>query len=191
MRSRSGAFSREIGSVWLPSRFGLKSMGAGSCDGRDRCGLWKSHGSISRLWRALAAVCSFPGSARRGGPSRAENGRHRAAELPACVLTVVGTLLLIWPAGRWRVRAAVVRPPPLIGWILLAVAALGIAFAWWARISLGTLWSASVTRKAEHQVIESGPYRFVRHPIYSGLLFAFTSARSTTAPSWRWSVRSC
>jgi protein-S-isoprenylcysteine O-methyltransferase Ste14 len=48
----------------------------------------------------------------------------------------------------------------------------GFAFAWWARIHLGSLWSGSVTRKPGHRVVNTGPYRLVRHPIYTGILFA-------------------
>ena len=55
---------------------------------------------------------------------------------------------------------------------LFVVAAAGLAFAWWARIHLGTLWSGRVTRKADHRVVDSGPYGIVRHPIYTGLIAA-------------------
>lgn len=54
----------------------------------------------------------------------------------------------------------------------VALVALGIAFAWWARLRLGRLWSAHITRKADHRVIDSGPYAIVRHPIYTGLLLS-------------------
>jgi protein-S-isoprenylcysteine O-methyltransferase Ste14 len=54
--------------------------------------------------------------------------------------------------------------------ILLCVA--GMALAIWARRILGTNWSGIVTLKENHELITSGPYRFVRHPIYSGLLLA-------------------
>jgi protein-S-isoprenylcysteine O-methyltransferase Ste14 len=46
----------------------------------------------------------------------------------------------------------------------------GISFSWWARIYLGRFWSNAITRKEDHQVIDSGPYRLVRHPIYTGLI---------------------
>jgi protein-S-isoprenylcysteine O-methyltransferase Ste14 len=39
-------------------------------------------------------------------------------------------------------------------------------------LHLGRLWSASVTRKEDHRVVDSGPYAIVRHPIYTGLLIA-------------------
>ncbi len=57
-------------------------------------------------------------------------------------------------------------------WLCAALMAIGFAFAWWARIHLGTLWSGWITRKADHRVIDTGPYRIVRHPIYTGILLA-------------------
>jgi protein-S-isoprenylcysteine O-methyltransferase Ste14 len=47
-----------------------------------------------------------------------------------------------------------------------------MAFAWWARVHLGALWSGTVTRKTDHRVVDTGPYALVRHPIYTGLLFS-------------------
>jgi protein-S-isoprenylcysteine O-methyltransferase Ste14 len=50
------------------------------------------------------------------------------------------------------------------------VAVVGLIGAIWARISLGREWSGYVTYKKEHELITRGPYRFVRHPIYSSIL---------------------
>ncbi|HUV68483.1 MAG TPA: isoprenylcysteine carboxylmethyltransferase family protein [Terracidiphilus sp.] len=49
----------------------------------------------------------------------------------------------------------------------------GLLFAVWARAYLGTNWSRSVTIKKDHQLILSGPYALVRHPIYTGILVGF------------------
>jgi protein-S-isoprenylcysteine O-methyltransferase Ste14 len=49
----------------------------------------------------------------------------------------------------------------------------GVLFACWARVVLGRNWSGVVQVKQDHELIERGPYRYVRHPIYTGLLLAF------------------
>lgn len=59
----------------------------------------------------------------------------------------------------------------------LAVTSIGIVFAIWARrLTLGSNWSGAVTIKHDHKLVQSGPYRIVRHPIYTGLLIAFTGS---------------
>lgn len=58
-------------------------------------------------------------------------------------------------------------PIAIVG--LLAVLT-GVAFSIWARLTLGRNWSNSVTVKEDHTLILRGPYRIVRHPIYSGIL---------------------
>jgi protein-S-isoprenylcysteine O-methyltransferase Ste14 len=94
----------------------------------------------------------------------------------------------VWKPG-WRVFATVVfiaavvgcselqvmsrrifRPTESVIWVGIAVCAAGIAFAIWARRTLGRNWSGAVTIKEGHELITRGPYRIVRHPIYTGLL---------------------
>jgi protein-S-isoprenylcysteine O-methyltransferase Ste14 len=59
-----------------------------------------------------------------------------------------------------------------IGGLGVAITGLGIALAIWARFYLGENWSSAVSIKVGHQLIRSGPYAWVRHPIYSGLILA-------------------
>jgi protein-S-isoprenylcysteine O-methyltransferase Ste14 len=54
----------------------------------------------------------------------------------------------------------------------ISITAAGIAFAFWARAYLGGNWSGAVTVKVGHELVRTGPYRWVRHPIYSGMIFA-------------------
>jgi len=56
--------------------------------------------------------------------------------------------------------------------LAVTLTALGIALAIWARFYIGQNWSSAVTIKVGHQLIRTGPYAWVRHPIYSGLLLA-------------------
>jgi protein-S-isoprenylcysteine O-methyltransferase Ste14 len=91
------------------------------------------------------------------------------------LVTVCGALLLFGAGGRrfdiafWRLNGG-------IGWAFVAMTAAGVLFMWWARLHLGRLWSGSITRKADHRVVQTGPYAIVRHPIYTGLAFAVAGA---------------
>jgi protein-S-isoprenylcysteine O-methyltransferase Ste14 len=62
--------------------------------------------------------------------------------------------------------------PDGLGWALATVCGLGLLFTWWARVSIGSLWSAAVSLKQGHSVVQSGAYGLVRHPIYTGLIIA-------------------
>jgi protein-S-isoprenylcysteine O-methyltransferase Ste14 len=64
---------------------------------------------------------------------------------------------------------------------LAALALVGIVFTWWARIQLGRLWSSEITRKQGHRIIDNGPYAFVRHPIYTGLIAALLATAAAQA----------
>jgi protein-S-isoprenylcysteine O-methyltransferase Ste14 len=55
-------------------------------------------------------------------------------------------------------------------WIVVILCIAGLAFAFWARLTLGRNWSGTITFKEEHQLIVRGPYRIVRHPIYTAIL---------------------
>ncbi|HET6867096.1 MAG TPA: isoprenylcysteine carboxylmethyltransferase family protein [Solirubrobacteraceae bacterium] len=59
---------------------------------------------------------------------------------------------------------------PVLAAIGAVVFASGLALAVWARIHLGRNWGMPMTERVEPELVTSGPYRFVRHPIYSGLL---------------------
>jgi hypothetical protein len=57
-------------------------------------------------------------------------------------------------------------------WIGLALTAAGLLFTVWARAHLGRNWSGIITLKSDHELIRTGPYAYVRHPIYTGMLLA-------------------
>ena len=70
-------------------------------------------------------------------------------------------------AGLWR---RFLPWSPGWAWLGLTLLLLGLAFACWARVVLGRNWSATVQLKQGHELVVAGPYRWVRHPIYTGML---------------------
>ena len=59
---------------------------------------------------------------------------------------------------------------PLVGILADVLVFLSLLITLWARVVLGRNWSSRVTFKVDHELIQRGPYHWVRHPIYSGLL---------------------
>jgi protein-S-isoprenylcysteine O-methyltransferase Ste14 len=96
---------------------------------------------------------------------RASRKATVSAEALYRVITLVGAFLLLTRApgpNLYRLAAPA-------AYALIAIQAAGFAFCWWARLHLGRLWSGTVGRKADHHVVDTGPYGLVRHPIYTGL----------------------
>lgn len=95
--------------------------------------------------------------------------------------------VLIWIGGMFlfmRPRAGPLWVPLFpasagTAWAGVALCAIGFAFTWWARVHLGRNWSGTVTLKADHALIRSGPYGLTRHPIYTGLLLALVGSALT------------
>lgn len=88
-------------------------------------------------------------------------------------LSIAAILLIMHSPDNWLGRSVLPWHDGSRYDIGLVMAAAGLAFSVWARVTLGRNWSAAVTVKEQHQLIVEGPYRFVRHPIYTGVLLAF------------------
>ena len=70
-------------------------------------------------------------------------------------------------------------PSPLLGWIAAAISVIGVGFAIWARMHLGRNWSPRPAVKVDHELVTTGPYAYVRHPIYTGMIFMTFGAALT------------
>jgi protein-S-isoprenylcysteine O-methyltransferase Ste14 len=101
-------------------------------------------------------------------------GRRRP--IPLAGLTVVSVVLLlrVFRSGSLAVHSLA------LGTLGAVIFASGIALAVWARIHLGRNWGMPTTEKADPELVTSGPYRFVRHPIYSGLALALLGTSLAT-----------
>jgi protein-S-isoprenylcysteine O-methyltransferase Ste14 len=95
-----------------------------------------------------------------------KEGRASRRRIPLNGLTAASVVVVVrvFRGGSLAVNS------PVLAVIGAVVFAAGIAVAIWARVHLGRNWGMPMTQKAEPELVTSGPYRFVRHPIYSGLL---------------------
>jgi len=101
---------------------------------------------------------------------REESGASRMTHL----LPVVLGIAAFNPAlGAGWLNERLLPVGPASHWTGVVLLFAGLGFACWARAILGGNWSSTVTIKSGHELIRTGPYRFVRHPIYTGLLTAF------------------
>ena len=79
-------------------------------------------------------------------------------------------ILLWFPYQRFQLGLVLTPQTELTTAIGVAVCALGLCVTIWARRTLAGNWSNRITFKQGHELVQTGPYRFVRHPIYTGLL---------------------
>jgi protein-S-isoprenylcysteine O-methyltransferase Ste14 len=87
--------------------------------------------------------------------------------------------------GVTRGHHAIVSSPVLQG-IGLLLFLLGLGLAAWARVHLGRNWGTPMSEKIDAELVTTGPYRYIRNPIYSGIILA--AIGTSVAISWYWLV---
>ena len=129
---------------------------------------------IGGIWIAFLAWLFIP--AMKGSiPAERESPWYMQRSLLILLLVIIFAFVI----GRFDPGALSVNIIPNtvasgIAGIILTMAGLG--FSGWARFNLGRYWSSMVMIKTGHQLIRTGPYRFVRNPMYTGILVAFLGA---------------
>jgi len=106
-----------------------------------------------------------------------------ARELRIRAVVVVLVIVLV-RFGAFRGHALNTDPSRAV--LGLVIFALGLGFAIWARLHIGRNWGTPMTQKDDPELVTSGPYHLVRHPIYSGILVA--GVGTAVALSWWWLI---
>ena len=112
-------------------------------------------------------------------PGRTRWGRFAGARVAMFLI-----VLLLVRAKAFKGQT--VTSDPWLEGIGLAIFLSGLAIAVWARLYLGRNWGTPMSEKVDPELVTTGPYRRVRHPIYSGIIGAMVG--TTVAVSWYWLI---
>jgi protein-S-isoprenylcysteine O-methyltransferase Ste14 len=123
---------------------------------------------IFAVWAAFGAYWLISALGAKEGSF---TGRRR---VPVVFSVTAFVLLRVFQAAGLAVHIPVLQVAGMIALLF------GLGLAVWARIHLGRNWGMPMTQKNDPELVTSGPYRFVRHPIYSGLLLAIVGTALAT-----------
>ena len=132
---------------------------------------WSGGRVIEALWLALGAYWLVSAPRRREKKSREADGiymQHIVMMVASCSFLYLDELGVGFLGWRFIAQSQAATAAGIL--ITLA----GVSLAIWARWKLGENWSARREIRVGHELVRSGPYRYVRHPIYSGILLGMT-----------------
>lgn len=150
------------------------------------------------MWISAAGWVGFSTywSCAAGNSAEAKRSESAGSRRIHVLVLTAGQLLLFIPV--WGVNQFILTASPVWIPLGLAIQAASIALAVWARRHLGSNWSGRIEIKTEHQLVQGGPYRRLRHPIYtavlgmsigtalvSGRVHAFVGVALVVAAYWR------
>jgi protein-S-isoprenylcysteine O-methyltransferase Ste14 len=113
----------------------------------------------------------------------AKAGRSRWAQFAGIRVGVILVILLLLRLRVFKDHGAATGNPWLLG-IGLAIFVLGLTLAVWARVYLGRNWGMPMSQKADPELVTTGPYGKIRHPIYSGIFLAMVGTAIAVSLYW-------
>ncbi|HTC93098.1 MAG TPA: isoprenylcysteine carboxylmethyltransferase family protein [Terriglobales bacterium] len=137
--------------------------------------------AFTALWLTFCAIWLLSALRLKAVKSQESVGSRMLYQAPL----LAAWILLFTRYSRWgALGRRFVPESQTVAIIGLVLTAAGMAFACWARYALGQNWSSKVTIKVDHELIRRGPYAYVRHPIYTGLLLAIAGT-ALASGEWR------
>jgi protein-S-isoprenylcysteine O-methyltransferase Ste14 len=119
------------------------------------------------------------------GASAKRTAQSRMGQFVGLRLATLVIVYLVIRFGVLRGHRAIVSNPVLQG-VGMALFLIGLGLAVWARVHLGRNWGTPMSEKVDAELVTSGPYRYVRNPIYSGIILA--TIGTAVAISWYWLI---
>jgi protein-S-isoprenylcysteine O-methyltransferase Ste14 len=111
-----------------------------------------------------------------------KTGRTRWTQFAGIRLVAIIVILLLLHLRAFKSNG--VTSNPWLQGIGTAIFVMGLALAVWARVYLGRNWGMPMSRKADPELVTTGPYRTVRHPIYSGIILALIGTTIAVSVYW-------
>ena len=135
--------------------------------------------AVGVLWLVFMAIWVV-------SAARAKRSVKRSNRIWFLRLAIVAVFVLSYsrPGSLLYITKFRFSTDPAVQWSGVALTALGVAFAVWARFHLGRNWGMPMSVQENAELITSGPYANVRNPIYSGILLAMIGSAIVTGPWW-------
>jgi protein-S-isoprenylcysteine O-methyltransferase Ste14 len=112
-----------------------------------------------------------------------KSGRTRWGQFAGSRVAIIAIVLLLLRLRVLKGKADVTHSPWLEG-IGLGIWVLGLALAVWARVYIGKNWGMPMTKKADPELVTTGPYRTIRHPIYTGIIVGVAGTAIAVSTYW-------
>jgi protein-S-isoprenylcysteine O-methyltransferase Ste14 len=113
----------------------------------------------------------------------AQSGMRQFVGFRVALFVIV---LVVVRSGVFKGHHATIVSNPVLQGIGMALFLIGLGLAVWARVHLGRNWGAPMSQKVDAELVMTGPYKYIRNPIYSGIMLA--AVGTAVAVSWYWLV---